>query len=118
MDDSLCKPDIQRTKNQIQGYCLRVQIKQAPSLCGRFLGCLFVSLFVWDFSSHLRFFNSYGDLTITSEGLQILTDARHSSTLSSEGSLACHTFHDTGHPFIMVIYEDPWHSHLLPSVWQ
>ena len=25
---------------------------------------------------------------------------------------------DTGHPFIMVISEDPWHSHLLPSVWK
>ena len=25
---------------------------------------------------------------------------------------------DTSHPFIMVIFEDPWHSHLLPSVWQ
>ena len=41
MDDSLCKPDIQRPKNQIQGYCLRVQIKQAPSLCA----CLFLCLF-------------------------------------------------------------------------
>ena len=35
-----------------------------------------------------------------------------------EGSLACHTYCDTWHPFIMVISEDPWHSHLLPSVWQ
>ena len=25
---------------------------------------------------------------------------------------------DTGHLFIMVISEDPWHSHLMPSVWQ
>ena len=32
--------------------------------------------------------------------------------LSSEGSLACHTYFNTGHPFIMVISEDPWHSHL------
>ena len=38
--------------------------------------------------------------------------------LTSEGSLACHTYCDTGHPFIMVITEDPWHSHLLPSFWQ
>ena len=30
--------------------------------------------------------------------------------LSSEGSLACHTFCDTGHPFIMVISVDPCHS--------
>ena len=38
--------------------------------------------------------------------------------LSSRGCLACHTYCDTGHPFIMVISEDPWHSHLLPSGWQ
>ena len=32
--------------------------------------------------------------------------------------LACHTYFDTGPPFIMVISEDPRHSHLLSSVWQ
>ena len=30
---------------------------------------------------------------------------------SSEGSLVCHTYGDTGHPFILVISENPWHSH-------
>ena len=40
------------------------------------------------------------------KGLQILTYAWHSWPLSSEGSLACHTFYDTGHPFIMAISED------------
>ena len=50
--------------------------------------------------------------------LQILTYAQHSWPVSSEGSLTCHTYCDTGLPFIMVISEDPWHSHLLPSVWQ
>ena len=44
---------------------------------------------------------------ITGEVLQILTYARHLCPLSSEGSLACHTYCDTGHPFIMVISEDP-----------
>ena len=38
--------------------------------------------------------------------------------LSSEGSLACHTYCDTGHPFIMVIFKAPLHSHLLPCVKQ
>ena len=38
--------------------------------------------------------------------------------LRSEGSLTCHTYCDTGHSFIMVISEEPWHSHILPSVWQ
>ena len=37
---------------------------------------------------------------------------------SSEGSLACHTYYDTGHPLSMVISEDPWHSFLLASVWR
>ena len=32
--------------------------------------------------------------------------------LSSVGSLACHTYCDTGYPFIMVISEDTRHSHL------
>ena len=38
------------------------------------------------------------------EGLQILTYARHLLPLSSNGSLACHTYYDTGHPFIMDLY--------------
>ena len=81
-------------------------------------GILFVMLFVWSLSSHSRIVHSYGDVTIAGEGLQILTYARHSWPLSSKGSLTCHTYCDTGLPFIMVISEDPWHSHLLPSVWQ
>ena len=36
----------------------------------------------------------------------------HMWSLSIEGSLACHTYCDTGHPFIMFISEDPWHLHL------
>ena len=41
-----------------------------------------------------------------------VTYTRHTWPLSSEGSLACHTYGYTGHPFIMVIFD------LLPSVWQ
>ena len=43
-------------------------------------------------------FYSDGDVTITGEGLQILTYARHLLPLSSSGSLACHTYCHTGHP--------------------
>ena len=75
-------------------------------------------LFVWSLSSHSRIFHSYGDVIIAGEGLQIFTYARNSWPLSSEGSLTCHAHCDTGLPFIMVISEDPWHSHLMPSVWQ
>ena len=71
--------------------------------------CLFVGVY------HLH---SNGDVTTAGEGLQILTYAQHSWILSSEGSLACHTYCDRGHLFTMVISEDPWHSHLLQSVYQ
>ena len=43
---------------------------------------------------------------MTGEGLQILTYAQHLWPLSSEGSLACHTYCDMEHPFIMVISKD------------
>ena len=62
-------------------------------------------------------FRTYGEVTIAGEGLHILTYARHSWLLRNEGSLAYHTYCDTGHPFIMIISEDPWHFTLL-SVWQ
>ena len=55
--------------------------------------------FLWGFTSHSIIFQSYGDVTITGEGLQILTYARHSLPLSFEGSLACHTYCNMGHPF-------------------
>ena len=45
--------------------------------------------FVWSFTPPSRIFYSYGDVTITGEGLQILTYAGHSRSLSSECSLAC-----------------------------
>ena len=32
--------------------------------------------------------------------------------------IMCHTHCDTGLPFLMVIFEDPWHSHLLLKVLQ
>ena len=50
--------------------------------------------------------------TITGEGFQILTYARHSWSLSSEGSLGIHVLL----MWPMVNSEDPWYSHLLRSV--
>ena len=52
---------------------------------------IIVCLFVWGISSHLIIFQSYGDVIITGEGL-LLTYARHSWPLSSEGSLASRTY--------------------------
>ena len=66
-------------------------------------GHLVVYLFVISFSPHFRHHCRWRAAN--------LTNARHLWPLSSEGSLACHTYCDTWHPFIMVISEDPWHSH-------
>ena len=41
-----------------------------------------------------------------------LTFARHSWPLSSEGFIAWHSECDTGHPFIIVISEDPLYSRI------
>ena len=80
---------------------------------------MFVWLFIKGFCHTQGFFHSFGDVAITSERLQILTCAQQSWPLSSDdGSLTCHTFCDTDHPFIMVISEDPWYSHLLLSACQ
>ena len=54
--------------------------------------------FFWSFSSHSIIFHSFGDVTIAGKGLQILTYAGHLWPLSSEGSLACKTYCDTGQP--------------------
>ena len=55
-------------------YVLRCLVRKEAYL----FVCLFVCLFVWSFSSHSRFFHLFWDVTITSEGLQILTYTRHS----------------------------------------
>ena len=79
-------------------------------------GVLPLVLIVWALLSQSRIFHSHGDVTITGEGLQILTYARHSWSLHIEGSLTCSTDWYTWHPFTMVISEDPRRSHLLMSV--
>ena len=58
---------------------------------------IFKVLLVWDFSSHLRIFHSYADVTITIERLQILTYILHSWPLSSEGFKTCHAYCDNNH---------------------
>ena len=63
--------------------------------------------FCLEFLSHSNIFHFFGDVTIFGEGLQNLTYVRHSWPFSSDDSLACHAYCDTGHPFIMVISEDP-----------
>ena len=57
--------------------------------------------------------------TITGSGLQSFDlYSAHTAIEQCHGSLTYHTYRETGKPFIMVISEDQWHSHLLPCVWQ
>ena len=74
------------------------------------------SVFVWFFLSHSRIVHSVWRRHHYLWSAAILTFTRSSWPLSSEGSITCHTYCDTGQLFI--ISEDPWHSHLLPSVCQ
>ena len=67
-------------------------------------------LFVWSSPSHSWTFLSFEDVTIVDKGLQILINDRYLWALTSESSLACHTYCDKAHPFIMVISEDLCHT--------
>ena len=58
-------------------------------------------------SKQTIFWGLIGVFRPTGEGLQIMTYTRHSWPLSSEGSLACHTYWDREHPCIMVIWHTP-----------
>ena len=69
---------------------------------------------VWGFSSQSRIFSL---ISLPVKGFKFWPLlAALMATEHFEGSLACHTYCDTGHPFIMVIDEDPWNSRLLLSV--
>ena len=105
------QPDwgLQNSKNALI-FSLEPVGQFQPNMAQSILGFVYLDFFV------SRIFHSYGDVTITSEVLQILTNAQHLWPLSSESSLAFHTYCDTGHPFIVVIPEDRWRSHLLQSV--
>ena len=65
-----------------------------------------------------EFFTHYETSPLPVKGCKFFTYARHLWPLSIEGSLTCHTYCDNGLPFIMVISEDSWHTHLMPSVWR
>ena len=56
------------------------------------LFCLFVCLFVQSYQSHSIIFHSYGDVTIITGAGLLLTSARYSWSLNSEGSLTCHDY--------------------------
>ena len=68
---------------------------------------VFICLCNWGFHSTRKFFTHMETSPLPVKGFKFFTCARHSWSLSSEGSLACQTYCDTGHPFIMVISENP-----------
>ena len=60
---------------------------------------VYTLLKLWlEFLSLLRIFHSFRDVSIAVERLQMLTYVQHLWPLSSGGSLACHTYCNTGHP--------------------
>ena len=91
---------------------------QSEDYCIDFEFIIVNVLLVWSWPFHSRIDHSYKNVIIAGEGLQILTYARHSWQLSLKAYLTCHDYCDMGLSCIMVISEEPWYSHLLPSVRQ
>ena len=85
----------------------KLRVFFSNGLQGHFVGGILGEGVFEGFSSHSRIFHSFGDVTIIGEWLQIMTYVRKSRPSSNEGSLTCHTYCDTGQPFIMFISEDP-----------
>ena len=106
-------------QEQVRSQIL-IRLTASKIMLEKMFVCMFVCLLVclgFFVPFEREFFTDMGS-TITSEGLQILTNARHLWSLSSDCSLACHTYFDTGHPFIMFISKDMCHSHPFPNIWQ
>jgi hypothetical protein len=67
---------------------------------------LFVCLFC--FESHEQFFSYLVTVTITSDRAANLDLCLALTAYSSEGSFTCHTYCDTGPPFLRSYSKDPW----------
>ena len=107
--------------SKVFGFFFQLYLKNAQTLIKLLPKNNSQILYVWgfSFSSYSRIFTLEWRLHfITGKWLQILTYTRHSRPLNCEGSSAYHSFCDTGYPFIMVIFEDLWHSDLLPGFHQ
>ena len=107
------------------GYVLQPDIMRRPEFdpCNKQsikkdVDPLTLSVKVWILSFFVCLFGGFRPTQEFFTHFEILTHVWHSWPLSSNGSLACHTYCDTGQSFIMVISENPWHSYLLPSIWQ
>ena len=76
--------------------------------------CLYgVCVFLWTFLSYLRIFHSFRQVTITCEYWPTNVDLNSANmAIEQWGFFNVHTYCDTGQVLIMVISENPWHSHL------
>ena len=80
---------------------------------------IYYCMFIWSLSAHSReFFTPLETSPLPVKGCKCWLMFGTYDHWAERVFLACHTYFDTGHPFIMFISEDPWHSHLLLSVWQ
>jgi hypothetical protein len=67
--------------------------------------CLFVCLF--SFETHEEFFSYLANVTITGDGAANLDLCLALTAFSSESSFTCHTYSDTGPPFLSSYPKDP-----------
>ena len=73
-------------------------------------------LFVWSFRHTQDYFFTYLETShFLAKSCKIWSMLGTYDHWAVRILLACHTHCDTGHPFIMVISEDPWHSHVMSS---
>ena len=87
------------------------------ALCLLWYELCYLGLFVWGLS-HSRIVHPYGDVTIAGERAANFDHCSALMAIEQWGFFSVQHLLDTGYPFIMVISEDPWHSHLLSSVSQ
>jgi hypothetical protein len=64
-------------------------------------------LFVFYFESHEQFFSYLATVTITGDRAANLELCLALTTISSEGFFTCHTYCDTGPPFLRSYPKDP-----------
>jgi hypothetical protein len=68
----------------------------------------FITHLVVCFESHEQFFSYLATVTITGDGAAKLDLCWALTAFSSEGSFTCHTYCDTGPPFLRSYPKDPW----------
>jgi hypothetical protein len=74
------------------------------TLTGNLFVCLFIFFF---FESHEQFFSYLETVTIAGDRAANLDLCLALTALSSEGSFTCHTYCDTGPPFLRSYPKDP-----------